>query len=101
MVHIPKVSPINYIQHSNDPTHPSFSPPAVPPQLKVKPRRTAHIQPCAIELSAMLTCWAASGDLASVDKCKESAAKLHECMQKPKIGGKARAPTINYHLSRL
>ncbi|KDE06110.1 hypothetical protein MVLG_03527 [Microbotryum lychnidis-dioicae p1A1 Lamole] len=71
------------------------------PKLKVKPRRTAHIQPCAIELSAMLTCWAASGDLASVDKCKESAAKLHECMQKPKIGGKARAPTINYHLSRL
>ncbi|KAI5474475.1 hypothetical protein MNV49_003220 [Pseudohyphozyma bogoriensis] len=72
------------------------------PKLKVKPRRTAHIQPCALELTAMLGCWASSGDLMSSAACKESAKKLHECMSKPQgPKGKPRVPTINYHLSRL
>lgn len=52
-------------------------------QLKVKPRRTAHIQPCALELTAMLGCWASAGDLTSAAACRESAKRLHECMAKP------------------
>jgi hypothetical protein len=75
----------------------------------------------------MLGCWASSGDLASANACKEAAKRLHECMAKPvrfflqisilqssrlmedvvgdddeqKVAGKARVPSINYHLSRL
>ncbi|KAM0748615.1 hypothetical protein T439DRAFT_68705 [Meredithblackwellia eburnea MCA 4105] len=48
------------------------------PKLKVKPKRTAHIQPCALELTAMLGCWASSGDLNSVNQCRDAAKKLHE-----------------------
>lgn len=52
-------------------------------QLKVKPRKTAHVQPCALELTNMLSCWASSGDLASSTACRDAAARLQECMRKP------------------
>lgn len=52
-------------------------------QLKVKPRRVAQVQACSLELTAMLSCWASSGDLASSSMCKDAAKKLHECMSKP------------------
>lgn len=90
-------------------------------QLKVKPRRTQHVQACALELTNMLSCWATHGDVTSSTQCKEAAKRLHECMAKPvsvspsvvapnrladaprtqQIGGKARVSSINYHLSRL
>ncbi|ORY87508.1 hypothetical protein BCR35DRAFT_289601 [Leucosporidium creatinivorum] len=70
-------------------------------KLKVKPKRQQHIQACALELTAMLGCWASAGDLVGANACKESAKKLHECMSKPQVGGKARVSSINYHLSRL
>lgn len=76
-MHISKVS------HSRDKDRSTerLTPPRS--QLKVKPRRANHIQPCALELTAMLGCWASAGDLASAGACKESAKKLHECMMKP------------------
>lgn len=52
-------------------------------QLKVKPRKTPHVQPCALELTNMLSCWASSGDLASSTACRDAAARLQECMRKP------------------
>ena len=52
-------------------------------QLKVKPKRTQHVQACALELSAMLGCWASQGDLAGAGQCKDAAKRLHECMMKP------------------
>lgn len=68
--------------------HVPSSPPAHPltpdaPQLKVKPRRQPHIQPCALELTAMLGCWASFSDLSNTNACKESAKALHLCMMKP------------------
>lgn len=53
------------------------------PQLKVKPKRTAHVQACALELTAMLSCWASAGDLVNAKECRDSAKRLHECMAKP------------------
>lgn len=52
-------------------------------QFKVKPRKTSYVQPCALELTAMLGCWASAGDIASAKECKEAALRLHECMTKP------------------
>ncbi|GAA6043673.1 hypothetical protein JCM8097_008602 [Rhodosporidiobolus ruineniae] len=70
-------------------------------KLKVKPRKTAYVQPCALELTAMLGCWASAGDLASQKECKEAAMRLHECMSKPLAKGKPRVSSVNYHLSRI
>ena len=36
---------------------------------------------CAPELSAMLACWAASGDLHNRALCKETAEQLFQCMR--------------------
>ena len=36
---------------------------------------------CGSNFSAMLSCWAASGDLRSSLACKESAAALAECLK--------------------
>ncbi|GAA5864128.1 hypothetical protein JCM5296_001683 [Sporobolomyces johnsonii] len=70
-------------------------------KLKVKPRKTPYVQPCALELTAMLGCWATSGDVVSAKDCRDSAMRLHECMTKPQAKGKPRVSSINYHLSRL
>ncbi|GAA6062158.1 hypothetical protein JCM10212_002370 [Sporobolomyces blumeae] len=70
-------------------------------KLKVKPRKVPYVQPCALELTAMLGCWASSGDVTSMKECKESALRLSECMTKPQAKGKPRVSSINYHLSRL
>lgn len=69
-------------------------------KLKVKPRKTAHVQPCALELTNMLSCWASSGDLASSTACRDAAARLQECMRKPQLKGKPRVSSINYLLAR-
>ncbi|BGP17017.1 hypothetical protein JCM10213_000348 [Rhodosporidiobolus nylandii] len=70
-------------------------------KLKVKPRKTAYVQPCALELTAMLGCWASAGDITNAKECRESAMRLHECMSKPMPKGKPRVSSVNYHLSRL
>ncbi|GAA5871721.1 hypothetical protein JCM16303_000844 [Sporobolomyces ruberrimus] len=70
-------------------------------KLKVKPRKTPYVQPCALELTSMLGCWASSGDLTSSKDCREAAMRLKECMTKPQAKGKPRVSSINYHLSRL
>merc|ERR1712230_38960 len=59
-------------------------------KLKVKPRKTPYVQPCALELTAMLGCWASSGDLVNAKDCREAAIRLHECMAKP-----VRAPPLS------
>ncbi|KAL8280756.1 hypothetical protein RQP46_006760 [Phenoliferia psychrophenolica] len=71
------------------------------PKLKVKPRRQPHIQPCALELTAMLGCWASFSDLSNNGACKESAKALHLCMTKPGAKGKARVSTVNYALAKF
>jgi len=37
---------------------------------------------CATQLTAMLSCWAASGDFLSVQACQEHAENLHNCMRR-------------------
>lgn len=37
---------------------------------------------CAPQLTEMLACWAASGDIHSVGKCQESAEMLFDCMRR-------------------
>lgn len=71
-------------------------------KLKVRPRKVPPPNPCAVELSAMLGCWASTGDILSRDsKCAEAANALHDCMRKAPLQRRGQAPTINYHLSRL
>lgn len=36
---------------------------------------------CAVQLSTMLSCWAATGDLHSANQCKEAAQTLFHCMR--------------------
>ncbi|KAK4334808.1 Mitochondrial ribosomal protein subunit Mrp10 [Rhodotorula toruloides] len=67
---------------------------------KVKPRKQAHVAPCALELTTMLGCWASSGDLTSGRECREAMLRLQECMRKPMPKGKPRVSSINYHLAR-
>ncbi|TFK42908.1 hypothetical protein BDQ12DRAFT_597416 [Crucibulum laeve] len=56
---------------------------------------------CAPQLSKMLGCWAATGDLHSLTQCKDDALTLFECMRTTPMPKKAHKPTINYHLARL
>ncbi|TNY17803.1 hypothetical protein DMC30DRAFT_419428 [Rhodotorula diobovata] len=70
-------------------------------KLKVKPRKTPYVQPCALELTAMLGCWASSGDLVNAKDCREAAIRLHECMAKPQAKGKPRVSSVNYLLAKM
>ncbi|KAL7416216.1 hypothetical protein BDY24DRAFT_381373 [Mrakia frigida] len=69
--------------------------------LKVKPKKLETPMTCGSNFSAMLSCWAASGDLRNDQVCKESALALIECL---KTTTRAKAPpksTINAHLNNL
>ncbi|KAK7693233.1 hypothetical protein QCA50_002799 [Cerrena zonata] len=70
-------------------------------KLKVRPRKNVQAIYCAKELSTMLSCWAASGDIHSASACAESATTLFECMRTAPIPVKTHRPSINYHLARL
>ena len=67
-------------------------------RLKVRPRKgdsglvfqlngilidliAAQTAVCAPELSAMLACWAATGDLHNRETCRETAQSLFQCMR--------------------
>lgn len=67
-------------------------------RLKVRPRKgdsclvfqlneilndpiAAQTAVCAPELSAMLACWAATGDLHNRESCRETAQSLFQCMR--------------------
>ncbi|KAF8162985.1 hypothetical protein B0H34DRAFT_303202 [Crassisporium funariophilum] len=50
-------------------------------KLKVRQRKAPNNVMCATQLSAMLGCWAASGDLHSVEQCKVAADTLFNCMR--------------------
>ncbi|TFK26428.1 hypothetical protein FA15DRAFT_588564 [Coprinopsis marcescibilis] len=70
-------------------------------KLKVRQQKAAATVMCAPQLQAMLGCWAASGDLHSVEKCKTAADSLFQCMRTTPMPKKSHRPTINYHLARL
>jgi len=69
--------------------------------LKVRPKKNLQPNLCAVQLAAMLGCWAATNDLASAGPCSETAQALFECMRTTPMRGKQPQPTINYHLARL
>ncbi|KAH7889774.1 hypothetical protein F5I97DRAFT_585488 [Phlebopus sp. FC_14] len=71
--------------------------------VKVRPRKLTRPVPCKAELASMLGCWAATGDIHSMDptKCKEVAEALYHCMRTTPKQGKPHRPSINYHLSKL
>lgn len=68
------------------------------PRLRVKPRKTQALSQCAVEMSALTTCWASS----TVDdgRCAETAKALVACMQKARPA-KSKGVAVNYHLARL
>ncbi|KAF9562169.1 hypothetical protein CPC08DRAFT_706897 [Agrocybe pediades] len=70
-------------------------------KLKVRPRKAAQTVMCATQLSAMLSCWAASGDFLNVQACQAHAESLHNCMRRTPMPKKQHKSTINYHLARL
>ncbi|KAJ1900590.1 hypothetical protein LPJ66_001363 [Kickxella alabastrina] len=68
------------------------------PKLRVRAKKVQNLPQCAIEMSALATCWASI----SVDdkRCAETAKALASCMQKGKAPG-AKRSSVNYHLARL
>ncbi|KAG8933944.1 hypothetical protein FRC03_012146 [Tulasnella sp. 419] len=70
-------------------------------KLKVRPRKLGSINPCVIELTSMLQCWAVAHDLKNSGPCAESAQKLANCMRASSGSKKLPKSTINYHLARL
>ncbi|KAF9036733.1 hypothetical protein BJ165DRAFT_1354050 [Panaeolus papilionaceus] len=70
-------------------------------KLKARPRKAAQTVMCAPQLSSMLACWAASGDVMSTAACQQSAEALYQCMRTTPMPKKMHKPTINYHLARL
>ncbi|TEB36149.1 hypothetical protein FA13DRAFT_1787633 [Coprinellus micaceus] len=69
--------------------------------LKVRQKKATATVMCAGQLHTMLGCWAATGDLQSIDKCKGAAESLFQCMRTAPMPKKSHRPTINYHLARL
>ncbi|WVQ82819.1 hypothetical protein IAT38_004951 [Cryptococcus sp. DSM 104549] len=57
--------------------------------------------PCAPELTALLACFASTGDLRHTAACAEAAKGLHTCMTVTKPAGKVPKSSINYLLSKL
>ncbi|KAF9009346.1 hypothetical protein BDQ17DRAFT_1235900 [Cyathus striatus] len=69
--------------------------------LKVRAKKRPVNVACAPQLSKMLGCWAATGDLQSMSQCQQPARDLFECMRSAPSGKGIHKPTINYHLARL
>ncbi|KDQ59459.1 hypothetical protein JAAARDRAFT_33030 [Jaapia argillacea MUCL 33604] len=70
-------------------------------RIKVRPKKNVTVAPCGPELASMLGCWAANGDLHSINACSQASQALFECMRTAPMKMAARRPTINYHLARL
>ncbi|KAJ2781156.1 hypothetical protein GGI15_003298 [Coemansia interrupta] len=68
------------------------------PKLRVRPKKAQNLSQCAVEMSALATCWAS----ASIDdkRCAETAKALTACMQKGRPAP-AKRTNINHHLARL
>ncbi|KAF7978113.1 hypothetical protein HWV62_1530 [Athelia sp. TMB] len=69
--------------------------------LKVRPRKNATPSICSAQLTAMLGCMAATGDLHTTTTCADAASQLFNCMRTTSIPGKRPRSSINYHLARL
>ncbi|KII88953.1 hypothetical protein PLICRDRAFT_139050 [Plicaturopsis crispa FD-325 SS-3] len=69
--------------------------------LRVRPKKSVAPNVCTEELTTMLACWAATGDLKSTKECAEQATALYTCMRTTPFRAKQQRPTINYHLARL
>ncbi|OBZ75264.1 37S ribosomal protein mrp10, mitochondrial [Grifola frondosa] len=77
-------------------------------KLKVRPRKAPIVRPCTVQLTTMLSCWAATAaagpdksDIMSTGTCAEAAQALFSCMRTAPMPTKPQRPTINYHLARL
>ncbi|KAJ7738462.1 hypothetical protein DFH07DRAFT_752531 [Mycena maculata] len=70
-------------------------------KLRVRPKRTQPYNMCGAQLTAMLSCWAATSDFHGQEACKEAAETLFHCMRTTPLPKKSHKPTINYHLARL
>ncbi|KAG1800828.1 uncharacterized protein HD556DRAFT_1286426 [Suillus plorans] len=70
-------------------------------KVKVRPRKNLPPNVCAVELSNMLGCWAATGDMLSSNHCQAAAETLFQCMRTAPVRGKQPRSSINYHLARL
>ncbi|KAL4928585.1 mitochondrial 37S ribosomal protein mS37 [Aspergillus undulatus] len=68
------------------------------PQLRVRATEKADPTPCSAVMSAMLTCWASSGQSSAA--CSLLEQQLRECMDTHKNTGTKRN-SINYHLMRM
>ncbi|KAJ2725187.1 hypothetical protein GGI07_001449 [Coemansia sp. Benny D115] len=68
------------------------------PKLRVRAKKAQVVSQCAIEMSALATCWAS----VSVDdkRCAEMAKDLITCMQK-KRPREPKKLNVNFHLARL
>ncbi|KAJ7752065.1 hypothetical protein B0H16DRAFT_1317872 [Mycena metata] len=70
-------------------------------KVRVRPKKSQPYNMCGAQLTAMLSCWAATSDFQGQSACKEAAETLFHCMRTTPIPKKAPKPTINYHLARL
>ncbi|KAJ2776121.1 hypothetical protein H4R18_005839 [Coemansia javaensis] len=68
------------------------------PKLKVRVKKMQPLPACALEMSALATCWASF----STDdrRCAETAKALTACMQSARPAA-AKRSSINFHLARL
>ncbi|GJE86860.1 hypothetical protein PsYK624_029430 [Phanerochaete sordida] len=70
-------------------------------RIRVRPRKNPAVNLCSTQLTAMLNCWMASGDVMSNGQCSAAAQELFTCMATTPFKGRPHQPTINYHLARL
>ncbi|EKM55688.1 uncharacterized protein PHACADRAFT_144385 [Phanerochaete carnosa HHB-10118-sp] len=70
-------------------------------RIRVRPRKNPPANICAAQLTSMLNCWMASGDIMSASQCRTAADDLFRCMATTPFKGRPHQPTINYHLARL
>ncbi|RSH78041.1 uncharacterized protein EHS24_002496 [Apiotrichum porosum] len=74
-------------------------------RFKVRPTKKVLNIACAPEFSAMLACFASTGDLrhqnVGTAGCADAAKALHACMAKPRNVRAARVPSINHVLSKV
>ncbi|WVR03105.1 hypothetical protein IAU60_000095 [Kwoniella sp. DSM 27419] len=70
-------------------------------RFKVRPKKDQIVVPCAPELTALLACFATTGDLRHTTTCAENAKALQACMANRQVsGGKAKS-SINHLLGRI
>ncbi|WVN87601.1 uncharacterized protein L203_102784 [Cryptococcus depauperatus CBS 7841] len=70
-------------------------------RFKVRATKEPLKVPCAPELTALLSCFATTGDLRHTAACANSATELHRCMAASKgPGGKSKS-SINHLLGKI